>query len=62
MIILDTSACIDYLSGNQEIKKKIEEQDDLIHITAITVYEMNIGFERTKRKISKQRYKQHPVP
>ncbi len=58
MILLDTSACIDYLSGNNEIKNKIEEQDDLIHITAITVYEMNIGFERTKRKISEQRYKQ----
>ena len=58
MIILDTSACIDYLSGNDEVKKKIEEQDDLIHITAITVYEMNIGFERTKSKISEQRYKQ----
>ena len=58
MILLDTSACIDYLSGNTGIKKKIEEQDDLIHISAITVYEMNIGFERTKRKISEQRYKQ----
>ena len=58
MIILDTSACIDYLGGNDDIKKKIEEQDDLIHITAITVYEMNIGFERTRRKISEERYKQ----
>lgn len=58
MILLDTSACIDYLSGNKEIKKLIEEQDDLIYITVITIYEMNIGFERTKRKISEQRYKQ----
>jgi len=58
MILLDTSACIDYLNGNIEIKKVIEEQDDLIHITSITIYEMNIGFERTKRKISEQRYKQ----
>lgn len=58
MILLDTSACIDYLSGNADLKKKIEDQDDLIHISAITVYEMNIGFERTKRKISEQRYKQ----
>jgi predicted nucleic acid-binding protein len=49
MILLDTSACIDYLYGNKEIKKVIEEQDDLIHITSITIYEMNIGFERTKR-------------
>ncbi|MFX1503175.1 MAG: type II toxin-antitoxin system VapC family toxin [Promethearchaeota archaeon] len=58
MIFLDTTACIDYLSGNREIKKTIDEQDDLIHISVITVYEMNIGFERTKRKISEQRYKQ----
>ncbi|MHA1425736.1 MAG: type II toxin-antitoxin system VapC family toxin [Candidatus Helarchaeota archaeon] len=58
MILLDTSACIDYLKGNRDLKKVIEEQDDLIHITAITIYEINIGFERTKRKISEQRYKQ----
>jgi len=58
MILLDTSACIDYLNGNKEIKKVIEEQDELVHITSITIYEMNIGFERTKRKISEQRYKQ----
>ena len=58
MIILDTSACIDYLNVNDDLKKKIEEQGDLIHITAITVYEMNIGFERTKRIISEKRYKQ----
>ena len=58
MIFLDTSACIDYLNGNKELKKVIEDQEDLIHITSITIYEMNIGFERTKRKISEQRYKQ----
>ena len=58
MILLDTSACIDYLKGNKDLKKVIDKQDDLIHITAITVYEMNIGFKRTKRKISEQRYKQ----
>jgi tRNA(fMet)-specific endonuclease VapC len=58
MILLDTTACIDFLNGNKEIKKIIEEQDDLIHITTITVYEMNIGFERTKRIISEDRYKQ----
>ncbi len=56
MIILDTSACIDYLNGNEEIKKSISKQEDLIHITSITVYEINIGLERTKRKISKKRY------
>ncbi len=58
MILLDTSSCIDYLSGNKELRKVIEDQEDLIHITSITVYEMNIGFERTKRKITEQRYKQ----
>ncbi len=57
MILLDTSACIDYLNGNKELKKVIEDQEDLIHITSITIYEMNIGCERTKRKISEQRYK-----
>ena len=58
MIFLDTSACIDYLNGNKELKKVIEDQEDLIHITSIPIYEMNIGFERTKRKITEQRYKQ----
>ncbi|MFO8020225.1 MAG: type II toxin-antitoxin system VapC family toxin [Promethearchaeia archaeon] len=57
MILLDTSTCIDYLNGNSKLKKLIEDQEDLIHISSITVYEMNIGFERTKRKISEQRYK-----
>ena len=56
MIILDTSACIDYLKGNNEIEKTVLKQEDLIHITAITVYEINIGLERTKRKLSIKRY------
>jgi len=56
MIILDTSACIDYLNGNEEIKKSISKQEELIHITCITVYEINIGLVRTKRKISNKRY------
>ncbi len=58
MIFLDTAACIDYLNGNKDLKKVVEDQDELLHISSITVYEMNIGFERTKRKISDQRYKQ----
>ena len=58
MIILDTSACIDHLNGNKDLKKIISEQENLVHITAITVYEINIGLERTKRKISEERYKQ----
>lgn len=56
MIILDTTACIDYLNGNKEIKSILSTQEDLIHITSITVYEINIGLERTKRKISLKRY------
>jgi tRNA(fMet)-specific endonuclease VapC len=56
MIILDTTACIDYLNGNKEIKSIISLQEELIHITSITVYEINIGLERTKRKISLNRY------
>jgi len=58
MILLDTSACIDYLNGNKALKKVIEDQEELLHISALTVYEVNIGFERTKRIISKKRYKQ----
>lgn len=56
MIILDTNACIDYLNGINEIRKVISDQEDLVHITSITVYEVNIGLERTKRKISEKRY------
>lgn len=56
MIILDTNACIDYLNGRDEIQKAITEQEDLIHITSITVYEVKIGLERTKRKVSEKRY------
>lgn len=58
MIILDTSACIDYLNGNEKIREVISEQEDLIHITSISIYEINIGLERTKRKISEARYKE----
>ncbi|MHA1343355.1 MAG: type II toxin-antitoxin system VapC family toxin [Promethearchaeota archaeon] len=58
MIILDTSACIDYLDGNKKLKEVISEQESLFHITSITIYEMNIGFERTKRKISESRYRE----
>jgi len=56
MIILDTTACIDYLNGSEELKKIVSTQEELIHITSITVYEINIGLERTKRKISLKRY------
>ena len=58
MIILDTNACIDYLNGVNEVRNIISDQEDLVHITAITVYEINIGLERTKRKISEDRYRE----
>jgi len=58
MIILDTTACIDYLNGSEEIKEKLSTVEELLHITSITVYEINIGLERTKRKISPKRYKE----
>jgi tRNA(fMet)-specific endonuclease VapC len=56
MIILDTNACIDYLNGVNEVRKAISNQEDLVYITSITVYEVTIGLERTKRKISEKRY------
>lgn len=58
MIILDTSACIDYLNGNVNLKKILSEQESLVHLTSITIYEVSIGLERTKRKISEERYKE----
>jgi len=58
VIILDTSACIDYLNGNITLKKVISEQENLIHLTSITIYEVSIGLERTRRTISEERYKE----
>ncbi|TXT61470.1 MAG: putative Ribonuclease VapC [Promethearchaeota archaeon] len=58
MIIMDTNACIDFLNGKSEVKKILSAQEDIVHITTITVYEISIGLERTKRKISKNRYKE----
>jgi len=58
MIILDTSACIDYLNGNEDLKEILSEQESLVHLTSITIYEVSIGLERTKRKISEDRYKE----
>ena len=57
MIIIDTSASIDYLNGNENLKEILSEQESLVHLTSITVYEVSIGLERTKRKISEDRYK-----
>ncbi len=57
MIILDTSVCIDYLNGNEQIKKVLSEQESLFNLTSISIYEVNIGLERTRRIISEERYK-----
>jgi len=57
MIILDTSACIDFLKGNKDLKKILSQQKDLVHVTAISIYEVNIGLEKTRRMISEDRYK-----
>jgi len=56
MIILDSTACIDYLAGDNDLKKLLDSFIDIIGITAISVYEIFIGLERTKRRISKARY------
>ncbi|MHA1301064.1 MAG: type II toxin-antitoxin system VapC family toxin [Candidatus Helarchaeota archaeon] len=57
MIMLDTTACIDFLNGDPKIKKAIFKSDQMLYITTITVYEVCIGLERTKRKKSEKRYK-----
>jgi predicted nucleic acid-binding protein len=56
MILLDTTACIDFLYGYKDMEPIIDELDDPIYITAITVYEVGIGLERSLRKKSKARY------
>jgi predicted nucleic acid-binding protein len=56
MILLDTTACIDFLYGYKDMEPIIDELDDPIYITAITVYEVGIGLERALRKKSKARY------
>ncbi|TFG21066.1 MAG: type II toxin-antitoxin system VapC family toxin [Promethearchaeota archaeon] len=58
MIGLDTTACIDYLNGRKTVKNLLEQQDEMVCITVITIYEVNIGLQRTKRKISETRYKE----
>ena len=58
MIGLDTTACIDFLNGRNSIKTILDQNDEMICITVITIYEVNIGLERTKRKISEKRYKE----
>ncbi len=38
MIVLDTSACINYLDGNEKLKEIIFVQESIIYITAIYRY------------------------
>ncbi|MHA1144456.1 MAG: type II toxin-antitoxin system VapC family toxin [Candidatus Helarchaeota archaeon] len=56
MIMLDTAACIDYLNGVKGIKNILSRKEKMLCTTTISVYEVNIGLERTKRKKSEQRY------
>jgi predicted nucleic acid-binding protein len=56
MIILDSTACIDYLEGNEDLKNLLDSLIDIIGITTVSVYEIFIGLEKTKRKRSESRY------
>ncbi|MHA1584998.1 MAG: type II toxin-antitoxin system VapC family toxin [Promethearchaeota archaeon] len=56
MIILDTTACIDYLRGIPDIKQVLEKKNDIFAITSVTIYEVSIGLERTKRMKSSKIY------
>jgi len=56
MIILDTTACIDYLRGIPEIEKILKQNNDIFAITSVTIYEVAIGLERTKRMKSSKIY------
>lgn len=56
MILLDTSACIDYLRGNPSIGQVLDQNNDIFAITSVTIYEVSIGLERTKRMKSDKIY------
>lgn len=56
MIVLDTNACIDYLNGVNNIREVLKNQGELVHLTSISIYEVSIGLEQTKRKISQKRF------
>jgi predicted nucleic acid-binding protein len=58
MIMLDSTACIDFLNGNEKLKEKIDAFGSLYCTTTISVYEVSIGLERTKRIKSQARYKE----
>jgi predicted nucleic acid-binding protein len=54
--MLDSTACIDFLKGRENIKKKLDEMNSLLCISTITLYEVSIGLERTKRLKSEERF------
>ncbi len=56
MIMLDTTACIDFLNGDESIKKAVSSSNYDLILCTISIYEVYIGLERTKRKISEKRY------
>ncbi len=56
--MLDTTACIDYLNGESSIKEAFELTNYNLYITSISVYEIFIGLEKTRRKKSEKRYKE----
>ena len=56
MILLDTAACIDYLRGKPAIGQVLAQNNDIFAISSITIYEVSIGLERTKRMKSAKIY------
>lgn len=56
MILLDSTACIDFLKGNKNILEILHDFDTLFFITTVTIYEVEIGLERIKIKGSKKKY------
>jgi predicted nucleic acid-binding protein len=58
MIMLDTTACIDFLKGNTKLKALLLTQDPYLAITPISIYEIMIGLHRTKRQRSKSYFQE----
>jgi len=56
IVLLDTTACIDFLYGYKEMKPIIDQIDEPLQITTVTVYEVGIGLERARRKKSEARH------
>jgi tRNA(fMet)-specific endonuclease VapC len=54
--MLDSTACIDYLNGNTSIKERLSEFRQYLCLSTISIYEINIGLERTKRKKNRARF------